>query len=78
MGRLGNFMLGLLFGSLVGSAAALLLAPESGSEIRTQLGDYKNDLQREVREATMRRRLELELELARLRSGASRGDIQIQ
>ncbi|HZW03434.1 MAG TPA: YtxH domain-containing protein [Anaerolineaceae bacterium] len=78
MGRFGNFLLGALLGSLVGSAAALLLAPESGEEIRGQLVQYKNDLQREVGEARMQRRLQMELELARLRTGGKEGEITVE
>lgn len=34
-----NFWLGALVGSLVGSAAALLLAPKAGSELRKDIAD---------------------------------------
>lgn len=78
MGRFTNFVLGAFLGSLVGSAAALLLAPESGKEIRGQMIQFKDDLQREVGEARMQRRLQMELELARLRSGGTKGEIKVE
>jgi gas vesicle protein len=33
----GSFLAGILIGGLVGAAAALLLAPQSGEETRTQI-----------------------------------------
>lgn len=36
---LGAFTFGLLVGTLVGAATAILLAPQAGSETREQLGD---------------------------------------
>lgn len=77
--RFGSFFLGMLLGSIVGSAATLLLTPDSGEGIRNQLIEYKNQLQREMQEASSQRRLELELELARLRAGSRQNpDITIQ
>lgn len=78
MGRFGNFVVGAFFGSIVGSALALLLAPESGKEIRGQLVQFKDSVQREMNEARMKRRLQMELELARLRSSGSKGEITIE
>jgi gas vesicle protein len=37
MKRMFGFLIGILVGSLVGSTIALLLAPESGEELRTQI-----------------------------------------
>jgi gas vesicle protein len=78
MGRFSSFLLGALLGSLVGSAAALLMAPESGQDVRQQLVQFKDDLKRQVDEATLKRRLEMELELARLRSGNAGGNVTIE
>lgn len=77
MAKFGNFLLGIVLGAVVGSATAMLLAPESGGEIRSQLKDYKDGLTREMRQAAMKKRLEMETELARLRAGGPR-DITIE
>jgi len=52
----GEFMAGFLVGALVGAAAALLLAPQSGEETRTlirekgiELGQRAEDLSAEAR-----------------------------
>lgn len=53
----GDFLAGLLVGALVGAAAALLLAPQSGEETRTlihdkgvELGHKADDLSEEARQ----------------------------
>ena len=35
----GGFIIGLAIGALAGAAAALLLAPESGEELRREMGE---------------------------------------
>jgi gas vesicle protein len=40
----GTFFAGLVVGGLVGAAAALLLAPQSGEETRTQIRDKSIEL----------------------------------
>jgi len=35
----GGFLIGLAIGALAGAAAALLLAPESGEELRREMGE---------------------------------------
>jgi gas vesicle protein len=62
-----NFVLGLVLGAMVGSAAALLLTPVSGDELRMEVRDYTRQVRSEVEEAANARRLELERELANLR-----------
>jgi len=37
--RGGGFLIGLAIGALAGAAAALLLAPESGEELRREMGE---------------------------------------
>jgi gas vesicle protein len=62
-----NFVLGLVLGAVVGSAAALLLTPVSGDELKMEVRDYTRQVRSEVEEAANARRLELERELANLR-----------
>ncbi|MDX1412673.1 MAG: YtxH domain-containing protein [Candidatus Promineifilaceae bacterium] len=40
----GAFLAGFVIGGLVGAAAALILAPQSGSETRSQIMNKSNDL----------------------------------
>ena len=46
----GEFFAGLLIGGLVGAAAALLLAPQSGEETRTQIRDASFELKERANE----------------------------
>ena len=48
---------------------ATLYAPYSGLELRTRIKDYIQNVQDEVQQAGNERRLELEAELEKLRSG---------
>ncbi len=49
-----NFMLGLLCGTAVGAAIALLLAPKSGAELRQQLAESAERLRRQADETYQR------------------------
>ena len=40
----GGFLIGLAIGALAGAAAALLLAPESGEELRKGIGEKGDEL----------------------------------
>ena len=40
----GGFIIGLALGALVGAAAALLLAPESGEDLRKDIGEKGDEL----------------------------------
>lgn len=44
----GGFFVGFVLGALAGAAAALLLAPASGEEIRKQLGDKSVELKEQA------------------------------
>ena len=68
MSRIANFMIGLLFGGMVGSALALLLTPVSGESLRNQMRETVIEVQEEVRQAANARRAELEKQLAALRA----------
>lgn len=36
----GSFLAGVVIGGLIGAALGLLLAPQTGSELRDQVGDF--------------------------------------
>ena len=63
-----KFLGGLVLGSLVGASVALLLAPSSGAELRAQIQNEIERVQAEVNQAAADRRIELEQQLAALRS----------
>lgn len=69
MRRFMSFMAGAVCGALVGSVAALLLAPASGEELREQFVGRVEGLREEVRDAYASRVAQLEAELERLRTG---------
>ncbi len=68
MKRMFGFLIGILVGSLVGSTIALLLAPESGEELRSQLRERGQDFIGEVRQAADARRIELKDRLETMRT----------
>ena len=49
-----GFMLGLLTGTVLGAGLGILLAPKSGSEMRSQLGDHAASLGRAAGEGLRR------------------------
>ena len=61
-------MIGVVVGGLVGSTIALLLAPESGEELRGQLRERGVSMQAEIRNAADARRIELRDRLDELRT----------
>ncbi|HSB67081.1 MAG TPA: YtxH domain-containing protein [Anaerolineales bacterium] len=63
-----NFIIGMMMGGLVGATVALLLAPTSGEDIRSQIQEQSIRLRDEVKSVAEARRAELERELARLRA----------
>lgn len=71
MRRFGNFMIGIVCGALVGSIAALLLAPMSGEDLRTQTAERADAVRKDVLEAYESRVAQLEAELANLRKTPS-------
>ncbi len=68
MRRMFGFMIGIMIGALVGSTVALLLAPESGERLRTELRARGEGFLADVREAAEARRAELTGRLQSLRS----------
>jgi gas vesicle protein len=68
MRKFFNFIVGAALGGLVGATTALLLAPASGTDLRSQLRDRALRVQEDVKEAAAARRIELEQQLAALRA----------
>ncbi len=67
MRRILMFLAGTVCGGLVGAVAALLLAPASGEQLRSQLRERYQGLVEDVRQAYQARRAQLEAELEALR-----------
>jgi len=68
MNRIGNFILGALLGGFVGAIAALLIAPSSGQQLRSDIVTRADQIRSEVTQAAATRRAELERQLAELRA----------
>jgi gas vesicle protein len=66
---IGAFLAGIFIGGLVGAAAALLLAPQSGEETREQIREKSIEL---------RDRAEVTLEEARTRVGQSAETVRVR
>jgi gas vesicle protein len=63
-----GFLIGIAVGGLVGSTIALLLAPESGEDLRLQLRDRGQNFFNDVRHAADERRIELRQRLETMRA----------
>ncbi|MBV6395340.1 MAG: hypothetical protein HFACDABA_00916 [Anaerolineales bacterium] len=68
MRRMFGFLIGIVVGSLVGSTVALLLAPESGEQLRGEIRARGEGFMSEVRNAADSRRIELQNRLENLRA----------
>ncbi len=67
MRRMFGFLIGIFVGSLVGSTIALLLAPDSGEELRAQLRERGQGFIGGIRYAADARRIELKDRLETMR-----------
>ena len=67
MRRTFGFLIGIVVGGLVGSTIALLLAPESGEQLRLELRSRGESFFNEVRSAADERRIELRQRLETMR-----------
>jgi gas vesicle protein len=47
----GSFVAGLVIGGLIGAAVGLLLAPESGEEMRVKVGEFVDERTRDLGDA---------------------------
>jgi len=68
MNRVGNFLIGAILGGLVGAIAAILLAPSSGQQLRSNIVARADQIRSEVAQAAAARRADLERQLAELRA----------
>lgn len=68
MRRMFGFLIGIAVGGLVGSTIALLLAPESGDDLRGQLRERGQNFYNDVRHAADERRIELRQRLETMRA----------
>ena len=68
MRRMFGFLIGVFAGGLVGAVMALLLAPESGEQLRGQLRDRGQTFLNDIRHSADARRIELRRRLDTLRS----------
>jgi gas vesicle protein len=67
-----GFMIGIVVGGLVGSTIALLLAPESGEQLRNEMRSRGQNFFSDVRQAADERKIELRQRLDAMR--APRGE----
>lgn len=67
MRRTFGFLIGIVVGGLVGSTIALLMAPDSGDNLRTELRARGENFFNEVRHAADERRIELRQRLEEMR-----------
>jgi gas vesicle protein len=68
MRRAFSFFIGTLVGGIIGAAAALLLAPFSGEEMRGQIDSRFKNLATDIRQTASSKRIELQTRLETLRS----------
>ena len=68
MRRMFGFLIGITVGGLVGSTIALLMAPESGDQLRSQIRDRGQNFFNDVRSAADERRIELRQRLDEMRA----------
>ena len=68
MKRMFGFLIGVVVGGLVGSTIALLLAPESGDVLRSQIRSRGENFFNDVRHAADERKIELRQKLDSLRA----------
>ncbi|HIE24533.1 MAG TPA: hypothetical protein EYP74_00880 [Anaerolineales bacterium] len=71
MRKIFSFTIGIFVGGLVGSTVALLLAPDSGESLRSDLRERGLAFQAEIRNASEARRIELSNRLEELRTPTS-------
>lgn len=68
MRRMFGFLIGIFTGWLVGSSLALLLAPETGEELRKEIRSRSGGFVGEIKSAANSRRAQLEEQLAAMRA----------
>lgn len=73
MRRTFGFLIGIVVGGLVGSTIALLMAPDSGEQLRAELRARGENFFDEVRHAADERRIELRQRLEYMREPHAEG-----
>jgi gas vesicle protein len=73
MRRVLGFLIGIAVGGLVGSTIALLMAPESGEQLRIELRSRGESFFNEVRQAADERKIELRQRLDEMREPQPEG-----
>ena len=73
MRRTFGFLIGIAVGGLVGSSIALLMAPESGEQLRAELRTRGELFFNEVRHAADERKIELRQRLEYMREPHAEG-----
>jgi len=68
MRRMFGFLIGIVVGSLIGSTIALLLTPETGDKLRSQLRARGENLIGDIRRAGEARGIELRQQLESMRA----------
>lgn len=68
MRRMFGFLMGIFVGGLVGAVMALLLAPESGENLRNQIRERGQGFINDIRHSADSRRIELRSRLETLRT----------
>ena len=67
MRRMFGFLIGIFVGALVGSTVALLMAPESGENLRGKLRERGQSFMTDVQHAADSRKIELRSRVETLR-----------
>jgi gas vesicle protein len=73
MRKIFGFLIGVMVGGLVGSTIALLLAPDSGQQLRGELRSRGEAFFTEVRSAADERKIELRQRLEMMREPRAEG-----
>ena len=73
MRRMFGFLIGIVVGGLVGSTIALLLAPGSGEELRSEIRSRGENFFSDVRQAADERKIELRQRLDAMRAPRMEG-----
>jgi gas vesicle protein len=73
MRRIFGFVLGGLVGAAIGAGVALLFAPESGEDLRSDIRSRGDEIVGQVKDAAADRRHQLQDRLSTLRQGVMPG-----
>lgn len=67
MNSASKFFWGFLFGGVLGAGVAILAAPQSGEDLRTQIREGYQKLVDEMNNASQQKRAEMEAQLSALK-----------